>query len=185
MTYKGQESHQTNCGGFLTIIFYTLLFGFFFQNVFILLTKGNDQFSQNKIFLDDRTNSMKLTRDNFGIQISYVGSGKDTNWDQNRYYSFRLHRYTNVRDFDESLPPTKKVQDIDIPLVPCKKNHENDNEWDYSSTMFCPDFKDTDILKGSYFAPKYSWLRLIVHRCDPKDKVMKNGVLVNKECASR
>ena len=44
MTYKGQESHQTKCGGFLTIIFFTGLTAFFVQRVLILINLGQDEF---------------------------------------------------------------------------------------------------------------------------------------------
>ena len=127
-----------------------------------------------------------MTPGKLGIQVTMVGSGKHISWDLNRYFTFKLHRYTNVRDFNESLPATEKRQDIDIPMIPCPKNHENDNGWDFTAPLFCPDFKETDILKGSYYSAKYSWLRLIVHRCDPTEKVKnKYGRTVNKKCATR
>ena len=184
MTYKGKESHQTKCGGFLTIIFYTGLITFFCQNLLVLITKGNDQYSQNKIFNDEQT-SMKLTKDLLDIQISYIGSGRNANFDLNKYFTFKLHRYTNIQNFNESLPTTKQNQDILIPLTPCNKNHESDNGWDFKAPMYCPEFKSTDILKGSYYTKQYSWLRLAVHRCDPTEKVMIDGRMRNKQCASR
>ena len=94
---------------------------------------------------------MKLTRDLLDFQISYVGSGNQTNFDNNKFYTFKLHRYTNIYKFDEWAIPTKDAQDIEIPLVPCKRNNMNDGNFDLSATMFCPDYKDTDILKGSYY----------------------------------
>ena len=53
-----------------------------------------------------------------------------------------------------------------------------------SAVIFCPEYRDNDIFKGSYYSDKYSWLRLAVHRCDPTDLIEKNGELVNKTCAS-
>lgn len=117
------------------------------------------------------------------FQISFTGR-KETNFD-NKYYTFKLHRYTNIRDFNTSLEVTPKAQDVDIPLKLCKDVFEFDGNWDLSAPTFCPDFKDTDILRGSYYTKKYSWLRLAVHRCDPNDLIMKNGRKVRKTCASK
>ena len=54
-----------------------------------------------------------------------------------------------------------------------------------SATMFCPDYRATDILLGSFYTKKFSWLRLGVHRCDPDEYIIKNGRKVKKTCASR
>ena len=70
-------------------------------------------------------------------------------------------------------------------MVPCNKNHENDNGWDFGETIFCPEFKPTDILRGDFYSKKYSWLRLVVYRCDTNDIIIKNGRKINKKCASR
>ena len=45
------------------------------------------------------------------------------------------------------------------------------------SKTYCPDFRDQDIMVGGFDSKykKYSWLRMAMHRCDPK----KN------KCASR
>ena len=64
-----------------------------------------------------------MTRDLLDFRISFIGSGKDANFNNNRFYSFKLHRYTNIRDFNESAPLTKS-QDIDIPLIPCNKSDD-------------------------------------------------------------
>ena len=63
MTYNGQESHKTKCGGFLTIIFYTGLFTFFVQRLEILINFGSDEYQQYKIFRSEEENQFKLTRD--------------------------------------------------------------------------------------------------------------------------
>ena len=66
---------------------------------------------------------------------------------------------------------------------------ENDGGWDLSMPRYCPDYRPTDILKGNYFTEKYSWLRLAVHRCDPKEMIQEyiggEVNLQNKKCASR
>ena len=54
-----------------------------------------------------------------------------------------------------------------------------------SATMFCPEYRDTDIFRGSYYSKEYSWLRLGVHRCNPNEYIMKNGLRVKKQCASK
>ena len=94
---------------------------------------------------------MNLTRDLLDFKIGYYGSGYSSNFEDNPYYTFKLHRYTNIRDFNESLPVTSKPQDIEIPLVPCNEKFENDGNWDLSATNFCPDYRKTDILSGSYY----------------------------------
>ena len=63
MTYKGQESHQTNCGGVVTIFFFTGLTIFFCQRLLLLVTFGNDVISQNNIFQKEEDNYLNLTRD--------------------------------------------------------------------------------------------------------------------------
>ena len=45
--------------------------------------------------------------------------------------------------------------------------------------IYCPDFGEEDILYGDYVNSKYSWLRLVVHKCDPKKRS-----LVGKKCES-
>ena len=105
-----------------------------------------------------------------------MGTGNATNFDQNEYFSFKLHRYHNIRDNNISLPKLDKFVDQVIPMVPCNnEKHDNDNGWDHSATLFCPEFKQTDIMKGDYYSEKSSWLRFIVHRCDPTDKVLIDG----------
>ena len=37
----------------------------------------------------------------------------------NKYYSFKLHKYTNMQDNDLSKPALKKSKDVEIPMVPC------------------------------------------------------------------
>ena len=51
-----------------------------------------------------------------------------------------------MRDSDPSSPKLDKMADVDIPMVPCKRNNENDGGWDMKQTMFCPDYKSTDFL---------------------------------------
>ena len=84
-----------------------------------------------------------------------------------------------------SLPKTSDHTDIEVPMVPCPRNNLNDNGWSMSATMWCPKFKETDILRGSFYSTKYSWLRLAVHRCDPNETIIKNGKKQKKKCASK
>ena len=46
MTFKGKRSHQTSCGGCLTIIFFTIISAFFVKSGITLITTGDDEFSQ-------------------------------------------------------------------------------------------------------------------------------------------
>ena len=119
------------------------------------------------------------------MQIGFLAKEKQQNFDQNRFYSFKLHRYTNIRNFNVSEPTVEKTQDIEIPLIPCEKNQTFVNEWDFTATEFCPEFKPSDILMANYYSKKYSWLRLAVHRCDPNEIIMKNGRKIRKTCASK
>ena len=100
--------------------------------------------------------------------------GKQENFDRNQYYTFKLHRYTNIQDYNVSLPAVKN-QDIEIPMKPCRVNNDFDGNWDMSATHFCPEFRPTDIMRGSYYTKKYSWLRLAVHRCNPNEIVNIDG----------
>ena len=50
---------------------------------------------------------------------------------------------------------------------------------------YCPDYRSTDFIKGNYYTDKYSWLRLAIHRCDPHEIIIENGVKKNITCASR
>ena len=70
-------------------------------------------------------------------------------------------------------------------MVPCKKNHEFDGGWDQNSTFFCPDYGKDDLLYGGYYSEKYSWLRLVIHRCDPNEIIVVNKKKVKKSCATR
>ena len=66
---------------------------------------------------------MKLSKEKLDFQISFVGGGKQTNFDQNKYYSFKLHKYTNIDNNDLSKPALAKSRDIAIAMVPCKSNN--------------------------------------------------------------
>ena len=103
----------------------------------------------------------------------------------NKYYSFKLHKYTNMQDNDLNKPALKKSRDVEIPMVPCQSNSEFDGGFDESATMFCPQYSDDDIMFGSYYNTKYAWLRLAVHRCNPNDTVTIDGVEQQKQCANR
>ena len=92
------------------------------------------------IFLNETESFLNLTSDPLDFQIFYVEGGNDKNFDQNRFYTFKLHRYTNIRDFNESLPRTPKSQDIEIPMIPCPRKNEFDGGWSMSSTFWCPDY---------------------------------------------
>ena len=81
MTYKGKETHQTKCGGLLTIIFYTALTTFFYQRLLILINYGQDEFQQSKIFYNEEENYFYLSRDLLDFQISFIGSGNAPNFD--------------------------------------------------------------------------------------------------------
>ena len=70
-------------------------------------------------------------------------------------------------------------------MVPCEEEFENNGNWDLSATSFCPEFRETDIMRGSYYTKRFSWLRLAVHRCDPNDLIKKGDKMVKKTCASR
>ena len=71
-------------------------------------------------------------------------------------------------------------------MVKCNSNIEHEGGWDIKSNPhFCPDYRPNDIMKGNYYTEKYSWLRLAVHRCDPNEKILEDGVIKNKVCASR
>ena len=78
----------------------------------------------------------------------------------------------------------KESIDVEIPMVPCDSLTEHDGGWKADATRFCPDYSDSDILFGSFYTERYSWLRLAVHRCDPREKILVNGRTVNKQCAS-
>ena len=52
-----------------------------------------------------------------------------------------MHRYTNIRDGDMSLPPLKGKIDDEIPLVPCDRIDKTETVWDQSATHWCPDYR--------------------------------------------
>ena len=84
------------------------------------------------------------------------------------------------------MPKLDEFVDEVIEMEPCNhKAYEYLNGWDLGATLFCPKYGENDILKGDYYSEKASWLRFIVHRCDPNDTVMIDGELKNKRCASR
>ena len=70
-------------------------------------------------------------------------------------------------------------------MIECATNINSTGGWDISMPNYCPDYRPTDIFKGNYFSKKYSWLRLAVHRCNPNETSIEDGVVKNKECASR
>ena len=61
----------------------------------------------------------------------YFVDNNKTNWDEryNSFYTFKLHRYTNIRDNDLSKNVTEENQDIEIPMVNCAKVMEDDHGW--------------------------------------------------------
>ena len=67
-----------------------------------------------------------------------MNGGNKTNFDHNKYYSFKLNRYTNIKDNDINLPPMEKSIDDIIPMVPCKYKMEFDGGWSQDATKFCP-----------------------------------------------
>ena len=66
---KGKETHQTKCGGFLSIIFFSALGVFIVQRTILLLTFGADEFSQNEIYRSLEENTLNLTRDILDFRI--------------------------------------------------------------------------------------------------------------------
>ena len=115
-----------------------------------------------------------------------LNSGNATNFDRNPYFTFKLHRYHNIRNNDISLPKLEEFVDEIIPMVECNhKEYEYMNGWDINATIFCPQYRKNDILMGDYYSEKSSWLRLTVHRCDPNDTIKVNGAIQKKKCKSR
>ena len=90
MTYKGKKSHPTLCGGFISIWFSSFLFFFFLTRIWVLYYHEGDEFYQSKINQDVDTNYVQLTRKILDMQLSFVGSGNATDFDQNPYYSLKL-----------------------------------------------------------------------------------------------
>ena len=175
MTYDGQKSHPTNLGGFLTLLISFGLFVNLVDRTGVLFEMKRDTFSQRKIYLEPRNHYLNLTRELLNFQIYFMNGGEQDNFDFNEFYSFKLHRYTNIPGKDFNIDPLEQSLDIEIPMVPCNKSTEYDGGWVANATMFCPNYTESDILFGSYYTQRYSWLRLAVHRCDPREKITVNG----------
>ena len=67
----------------------------------------------------------------------------------------------------------------------CSEDDRSDNGWGISPLGFCADYRDTDFLYGDYYTKKYSWLRFVVHRCDPEEIIYIDGIPRKKKCASK
>ena len=105
MRYKGNKDHPTNCGGFISVWFFTFLFFFLGTRIWVLYYKDGDEYFQSIMNHDPETNFIKLDNNNLNIEVSYIGSGNATNFDQNEYFTFDLHRYTSLTDENYTLPP--------------------------------------------------------------------------------
>ena len=139
MTYKGHRTHPTKCGGAITLIFTTFLSIFFVSRCRVLINMEGDRYFQSKIYYSPDENFIELYKQRINIHANFVGTGNATNFDQNEYFSFKLHRYHNIWDNNISLPKLDKFVDQIIPMVPCNdEKHDNDNGWDHSATLFCP-----------------------------------------------
>lgn len=72
--------------------------------------------------------------------------------------------------------------DREIPMVLCDGAAE---AWKTGiPKYYCPDFNETHIIHGAFWAPKFSWLRLAIHACDPSDEAKAKRSVENKECKS-
>ena len=112
LTYNGWKSHPTKCGGFLSILYSFLLGMFLLSRLWIWLGMNGDEYSQSRVHYDEEENYAPLLltdiSDNknesaFNFHVYFVDNNK-TNWDEryNAFYTFKLHRYTNIRDYDLS-----------------------------------------------------------------------------------
>jgi hypothetical protein len=85
--------------------------------------------------------------------------------DDNPYGKFILHQYTNMNDINDTGGNSLGLYDREIPLIECAGGAE---DWRNGiPKYYCPDFDESHILHGSFYADKYSWLRLAIHVCDP------------------
>tara|TARA_B110000285_G_C14924583_1_gene514344 strand:+ start:80 stop:574 length:495 start_codon:yes stop_codon:yes gene_type:complete len=115
-------------------------------------------------------------------EMKFTFSIEDNNFDNrnNKYVEFILYQYTNLRDNDYDKVPLADYLEIELPIVRCNLTAEEtieDTQW-AKEVLWCPKFNDKTKIVGGYYAPKYSWIRLVLKRCDPK----KRGA---NYCASR
>lgn len=97
----------------------------------------------------------------------------------NPYFEIKLHRYTSLESAEDINQTSKWKDDYDHPfedkiidLKDCDNDEPNHEVWSIGQHFFCPDYSDSDFLYGDYYQAKASWLRLAVHKCDPKKRAI-------------
>ena len=119
LTYKGKKSHPTFCGSLMSVLLIAILAFTLNKHAMEVMTLSGNEYFQSNIYHKPDANFMQLTKDKLDFSISFVGVKQAKNFDQNKFYTFKLHKYTNVRDNNTTLPKYKKRLDEIIPMLPC------------------------------------------------------------------
>ena len=101
----------------------------------------------------------------------------DPEFDNNdsRYIKIRMHVNSNY----ESDYPDRYLEK-QIGMVECENEFIDEALvalW-YTGKLYCPDYSEEDFMQSNYNYKKHSWMRLVVHRCDPEERALEG-----KDCA--
>ena len=115
----------------------------------------------------------KLKDSDFQIWASIADPEFDN--DDSEYATIKLKYYSNLETQNNTYP------DEDIPMKKCENLFVEENVRDlwYPGNVYCPDFSENHFLKATYRHNLHSWLRLVVYRCDPAERL-----LIGKSCKS-
>lgn len=76
-----------------------------------------------------------------------------------------MHQYTNMADSEDIIGFTPGFNDIEVPIKPCPGKEQ---AWRSDNLKYyCTDFQDEHYIHGGFSADKFSWMRLVLHQCDP------------------
>lgn len=110
---------------------------------------------------------------------AYINNATFDN-DDNPYGRFVFHQYTSMSDIEDADGEAIGFIDREIPMVECEGAAE---AWKTGiPKYYCPDFDESHFIHGAFWAPKFSWLRLAIHVCDPSEEAKALRSEENKEC---
>ena len=127
---------------------------------------------QQKFPKQDPIPAVKLYENDTSIFNFYLFLENKTfdNFD-NPYGKFVLHRYSNMRDINETVNEAREYSQELTYIIDKEIELEESQEYFHNNLAngikyYKPKFTEEDYLYGGYLTDKFSWIRLILHECD-------------------